>query len=75
MRKLTHNPKGTPLPDNHPFKNGLIIFGQKRPGATAVPPSAPPSDAPPESLNDLSPEYLASVAYERAISKLIPPDE
>lgn len=37
MGKFTMNPKGTPLPDNHPFKGGMIIFGGRRP----VPVQAP----------------------------------
>lgn len=28
---VTINPKGTPLPDGHPFKGTRIIFGGKRP--------------------------------------------
>jgi hypothetical protein len=28
---FTMRPKGTPLPDNHPFKNGAIIFNMPRP--------------------------------------------
>jgi len=34
---LTHNPPGTPLPANHPFKGGMIIFGGRKP----VPPPPP----------------------------------
>ena len=34
---------GGPLPDGHPFKGGLIIFGMKRPGDPRTP-SAPPAD-------------------------------
>lgn len=40
---VKHNPRGTPLPDGHPFKNGCVIFGMKRPGAPRTP-SAPPAD-------------------------------
>ena len=39
----TSTPPGTPLPDGHPFKNGCVIFGMKRPGASRTP-SAPPAD-------------------------------
>lgn len=28
---VIHNPPGTPLPDNHPLKHGLIIFGGRKP--------------------------------------------
>jgi hypothetical protein len=34
---VTRRPPGTPLPDNHPFKGGMIIFGGRRP----VPPAPP----------------------------------
>jgi hypothetical protein len=26
--------RNQPLPDNHPFKNGRIVFGQKRPDSS-----------------------------------------
>ena len=28
---FTMNPKGTPLPDNHPFKGGVVISGGSKP--------------------------------------------
>lgn len=31
--KLTHNPPGTPLPDGHPFKGGVVLFGSGIPEA------------------------------------------
>lgn len=54
-----------PLPDDHPFKNGCVIFGMKRPGSSAKPstPTANPNTKP-----DLSPfELEARESYESAM--------
>lgn len=44
--KLIH--RTGPLPDNHPFKHGLIVFGAKRPSPSAPPstPAAAPTTGP-----------------------------
>jgi hypothetical protein len=34
-----------PLPNNHPLKNGLVVFGAKRPNSSAKP-SAPAEQKP-----------------------------
>lgn len=46
MAKLTFNPPGTPLPSNHPFSKGLIVFGHKPPTRSAKA-STPSAETPP----------------------------
>lgn len=57
--------KNQPLPDGHPLKDGLIVFGQKRPDSSASQSAqAAPSAKPPQE------ELAASRHYEQEISKL-----
>ncbi len=57
-----------PLPDGHPLKNGLVIFGQKRPSSSAK--QSTNNEAKPSSSQAVEPEVAAFNAYERAISRL-----
>ena len=60
-------PPGTPLPDGHPFKNGCVIFGMKRPGSSAKPPA--PTAEP--STNSLPPfEAEARQSLEESLHPL-----
>lgn len=62
MARYSH-PPGTPLPDGHPFKNGCVIFGMKRPGS-----SAKPSKQTAEPSSSLPPfEAEAHKSYESAM--------
>ena len=57
--------KNQPLPDGHPLKDGLIVFGQKRPDSSASQSAqAAPSAKPPQE------ELAASRHYEQEISRL-----
>jgi hypothetical protein len=40
--------KDQPLPDGHPFKAGLIVFGRKRPVSSAKPSAPPPPSVKPQ---------------------------
>lgn len=58
---ITYNPPGTPLPDNHPFKGGAIIFGGRKPVPPPAiqnfdPPSLPEWDGPVEVVFSISEE-------------------
>ena len=56
--------KNQPLPDGHPLKDGLIVFGQKQPNSSETSSEAAPSGKPPRQ------ELEASRLYEQEISKL-----
>ncbi len=57
--------KNQPLPDGHPLKDGLIVFGQRRPDSSASQSAqGAPSAKPPQE------ELAASRYYEQEISRL-----
>ena len=63
MSKLTHNPKGTPLPANHPFKGAVIVLGARRPVQQPVhnfdPPPLPTWEGPVEVVFSIAEESNA----------------
>lgn len=61
MGKLTTNPKGTPLPDNHLFKGGAVVVGGRKP---ASPPAINNFDPPPLPEWDGPIEVVFSIAEE-----------
>lgn len=66
----TSTPPGTPLPDGHPFKNGCVIFGMKRPDS-----SAKPSALTAEPSTSLPPfEAEAHRSYESAMWDMLERD-
>lgn len=69
---FTNHPKGTPLPDNHPLKGGLVIFGGRRPV-----PSTPTLVLPEDPMHKALAEAQAKMTPEQRlafIKKLMPPD-
>ncbi len=58
---FTMRPKGTPLPDNHPFKGGVVVVGGRKP---VSPPAIHTFDPPPPPEWDGPVETVFSIAEE-----------